>query len=267
MTNYVIGGNWKMQILKVEEAVSIAKDIANAIQDIPTEGLEVFIAPSYNALYSVGQAIKGTKLKLAAQNMYFRDQGAFTGEISAESVLDAGCEYVLLGHSERRRIFGEDDAYINQKLKKALEKGIKPVLCIGETAKEKADGKTKEVNAAQLEGSLADVPKEQMKNVIIAYEPVWAINNKFLNPDTEIITATPEIADDIHNFVRGWLNEKFGEDIGKEVPIMYGGSMKAANCDGLIPLANINGGLIGGASLSADKFKPIIDSAIKDMQK
>ena len=263
MRKFVIGGNWKMQILKVDEAVSVAKAIAAAIDTISDEGVEVFIAPSYNALYSVGQAIKGTKLKLAGQNMYFRDKGAFTGEISTDSLLDAGCEYVLLGHSERRRIFGEDDAYINQKMKKALEKGLKPVLCLGETAKERADGNMEAVNKAQLEGSLADVLPEQMKNVVIAYEPVWAINNKFLNPDTEIITATPEQAEAAHKFIRKWLVDKFGNDIGNSIPIQYGGSMKEANADGLLAIADIDGGLIGGASLSAEKLKPIVEAAAK----
>ena len=150
-----------MQILDVEEAVSIATEISKAISGILTENVDVFIAPSFNALYSVGQAIKGTKLKLCGQNMYFREKGAFTGEISPDSLIDAGCEYVLLGHSERRRIFGESDAVINQKVKKALEKGLKPVLCIGETAKEKENGQTETVIQTQIEESLADIPREQ----------------------------------------------------------------------------------------------------------
>jgi len=256
----VLGGNWKMQILKVEEAVKVAKQIADLLKNAPT-GLEVFIAPSFNAIYAVGQAIKGTKLKLAAQNMYFRDNGAFTGEISPDSLIDAGCEYVLLGHSERRHIFKETDADINQKVKKALEKKLKPVLCIGETAKERAAGKMEEVNRIQLEKGFADIPAEQLKNIVIAYEPVWAINNKFLNPDTEIKTATPEQAAEVHAFVRKWLVAKYGE-AGKVVPIQYGGSMNGENAAGLLKVADINGGLIGSASIAADKFKPIIDAAM-----
>ncbi len=262
MRKFKIFGNWKMQILNVEEAVSIATEIAKALDDLNTENVEVCIAPSFNALFSVGQAIKGTKLKLCGQNMYFRDKGAFTGEISPDSLLDAGCEYVLLGHSERRRIFGESDAVINQKVKKALEKGLKPVLCIGETAKEKENGQTETVIKTQIENSLADVPQEQLNQITIAYEPVWAINNKFLNPDSEIKTATPEEAEKIHVFIRKLLVNKFG-DIGKKILIQYGGSMKASNCEGLLNIAEINGGLIGGASLSAEKFKPIIEAAVK----
>lgn len=262
MNQFVLGGNWKMQIIKVEEAVLIAKEIAQALDDITLKNVDVFIAPSYNALYSVGQAIKGSKLKLAGQNMYFRDKGAFTGEISPDSLIDSGCEYVILGHSERRRIFGEINAQINQKVKKALEKGLKPVLCIGETAQERIDGKMQEVNKEQLEESLADIEPEQMKNIVIAYEPVWAINNPFLNPNVEIKTATPEQANEAHSFIRSWLVSKYGE-IGNEIPLQYGGSMKPANCDGLLSLQDINGGLIGGASLSKENFLPIIQSAVK----
>jgi len=251
-----------MQILNVEEAVSIATEIAKALEDINTENVEVCIAPSFNALYSVGQALKGTKLKLAGQNMYFRDKGAFTGEISPDSLIDAGCEYVILGHSERRRIFGESDAVINQKVKKALEKGLKPVLCLGETAKEKEEGKTELILKTQIEESLADIPSEQLNLITIAYEPVWAINNKFLNPDSEIKTATPEEAEKNHVFIRKLLINMYGDE-GRNIPIQYGGSMKASNCEGLLNIAEINGGLIGGASLSADKLKPIIEAAIK----
>ncbi|MHA1675440.1 MAG: triose-phosphate isomerase [Promethearchaeota archaeon] len=267
MTRYVIGGNWKLQILRVKEAVSIATAIAEALEKLDLGTTEVFIAPSYTALYAVGQAIKGKKLKLAGQNMYFRDKGAFTGEISPDSLKDAGCEYVLLGHSERRRIFGETNAQINQKVKKALEKGLKPVLCIGETAKERSDGQMEAVNKKQLAESLADVEPEQLSNIVIAYEPVWAINNPFLNPNVEIKTATPEQADAAHTLIREWLVTKFGETAGSQIPIQYGGSMKAANCVDLLALPEINGGLIGGASLSSDTFLPIIEAALEQMKK
>ncbi|MHA1776334.1 MAG: triose-phosphate isomerase [Promethearchaeia archaeon] len=263
MNRFVLGGNWKMQIVEVESAVKIAKELSFALDDLNLKNVEVFIAPSYTALYAVGQAIKGTKLKLAGQNMYFRDKGAFTGEISPDSLLNAGCEYVILGHSERRRIFGETNAQINQKMKKALEKGLKPVLCIGETAQERMDGKMEEVNRIQLEESLADIAPEQLSQIVIAYEPVWAINNPFLNPNVEIKTATPAQAEDAHNFIRSWLNKKFGEEYAKNIPLQYGGSMKPANCKGLLELQNINGGLIGGASLSAEYFIPIVKSAIE----
>jgi len=263
MKKFVIGGNWKLQLLTVKENIAVATEIRDAIEELSLENVEVFIAPSFHALYSVGQILKGSKLKLAGQNMYFRDKGAFTGEISVDSLLDVGCEYVLLGHSERRRIFDETSPVINQKVKKALEKGLKPVLCNGETAKERAEGNFKQVNQTQLEESLADITAEEVAQIVIAYEPVWAIINKFLNPDTEITTATPEQATEAHDFIRGWLITTYGKEIGGQVPIQYGGSMKEANCEGLLNIPNINGGLIGGASLSAAKFKPIIEMAIK----
>ena len=265
MRKFVIGGNWKMQILKVEEAVNVANSIAEMMSDVP-EGIDVYLAPSFTALAAVGQALLGTRVKLAAQNMYFQDSGAFTGKISPDSLLDAGCEYVILGHSERRRIFNEDNASINQKVKKALEKGLKPVLCIGETARERNDGQTEDINRSQLEESLADVSAEEMQNIVIAYEPVWAINNKFLNPDVEIKTATPEQAQEVHQFIRAWLVEKFGEDIGAAVPIEYGGSMNGENAAGLLEITDINGGLIGSASLSAEKLKPVIDAAVQFLE-
>jgi triosephosphate isomerase len=261
MRKFIFGCNWKMQILKIEEACKIADAIAKSVEDIPEE-IEIYIAPSFTALAKVGEVLKGTRIKLAAQNMYFQDSGAFTGEIAADSLLDAGCEYVILGHSERRRIFNEDNSGINQKVKKALEKGLKPVLCIGETARERNDGLTEEVNRSQLEESLADVEPDQMQNVVIAYEPVWAINNKFLNPDVEIKTATPEQAQEVHQFIRQWLVDKFGEEIGSAVPIEYGGSMNGENAAGLLEITEINGGLIGSASLAAEKFRPIIDAAL-----
>lgn len=260
---YVIGGNWKMQVLNQDDAVKRAKGIAKAIKKIPEGQVEVFIAPSFTHLPSVGKAIRGSNLKLAAQNMHYMEQGAFTGEISPDSLLDAGCKYVILGHSERRRIFGESDDIINKKVKLALEKGLNVVLCIGETAKERQDGRVKDVNQEQLAGSLQDITAEQMKSVVIAYEPVWAINNPYLNPGIEIKTATPDEAKEAHKLVREWLVEKYGTDIGTNVPIQYGGSMKPDNAEGLLQIQDINGGLVGGASLSANDFGPIIQAAQK----
>ncbi len=263
MRKFVIGGNWKLKVPKVEDSVEIAKNIAQELESMNLSGVDVFIAPSYNALYSVGKAIKGTKLKLAGQNMYFRDSGAFTGEISPDALLEAGCEYVLLGHSERRRIFGEDNAFINQKVKKALEKGLKVVLCIGESAKEREEGKLKEINTTQLKECLEDVEEEQLSNIIVAYEPVWAINNPHLNPGIEIKSATPEEAQGAHQLVRNWFKETYGGDVAQNMQIQYGGSMKEANCGGLLPLEDIDGGLIGSASVSAELFSPIIKKAVE----
>lgn len=260
MRRFIIGGNWKMQVTGVEDSVSRAQKI------VKLEGfdkVDVFIAPSFTALYEVGKILQGTPLKLCGQNMHHFETGAFTGEVSVESLLEAGCEYVLLGHSERRRIFGETDELINKKVLKALEHKLKVVLAIGETAKEREEGRTAEVNRSQLAGSLAGVPKEQMDNIVIAYEPVWAINNKHLNPDTEIHPATPKQAVEAHQIVRNWVKEQYGEEVAESIRIQYGGSMKGSNAEELLTLPDIDGGLIGGASLTAEALEPIIKAAVK----
>ncbi|MFX1505190.1 MAG: triose-phosphate isomerase [Promethearchaeota archaeon] len=264
MRRFMIGGNWKMQILKVGEAVRIAESIANALKNFSM--VDVFIAPSFNALYSVGKAISKTKLKLASQNVHYHEQGAFTGEISILSCIDAGCDYIILGHSERRRIFGETNEIINQKVVKTLQNGLKPVLCIGETAKERAEGRVKEVNQEQLTGSLKGVTQEQLGKVIIAYEPVWAINNKYLNPGVEIKPATPDQASETHAMVRDWFKQEYGDTCADQIPIIYGGSMNEKNATELLKIKDIDGGLVGGASLTAESFIPIIRSA-EDLSK
>ncbi len=255
MRKIVIGGNWKMQITSSNEAVSIADDIAQGLSTLSS--VDVFIAPSFTELYAVSKAVKSTHLKLAGQNMYYREKGAFTGQISPLSLANI-VEYVILGHSEPRRIFGETDDLIRQKLLKALEIGLSPVLCLGETAKEREDGNTKAILHEQLAGSLKGLEINQMKKIILAYEPVWAINNKFLNPDTEIRPATPIEANEAHTIIRDWLKNEFGVATADLIPIIYGGSMNAQNAEELLALEQIDGGLIGGASLSAEKFLPII---------
>lgn len=261
MRRFIIGGNWKMQISQVDEAVRIAESIANAMKNILM--VDVFIAPSFNALYSVGKVISKTNLKLASQNIHYHEQGAFTGETSILSCIDAGCDYVLLGHSERRRIFGETNEAINQKVLKTLQNGLKPVLCIGETAKERTEGRVTEVNQNQLAGSLKGVSQTQLENVIIAYEPVWAINNKFLNPGVEIKPATPHQASEAHAMVRDWFKQEYGESIAETIQIIYGGSMNEKNASELLKIKDIDGGLVGGASLTTETFIPIISSAEK----
>ncbi|MHA2247631.1 MAG: triose-phosphate isomerase [Candidatus Hodarchaeales archaeon] len=259
MRRFLIGGNWKMQITQVGDATSIAECIANAINRVSS--VDVFVAPSFNALYSIGRSIAKTKLKLAGQNIHYHEQGAFTGETSILSLIEAGCNYVLLGHSERRRIFGETNEIINQKMLLALEKGLKPVLCVGETAEERANGRIAEVNQKQLAGSLKGVSEDQFRNVIIAYEPVWAINNKFLNPNVEIKPATPQQASEAHKIARDWIKQHYSDSAAENTTIIYGGSMKEKNATELLAIEDIDGGLVGGASLVADTFVPIIKSA------
>lgn len=259
MRRFIIGGNWKMQIPLVDTATATGKEIANAINDIST--VDIFIAPSFNALYSVGKMIQNTNLKLAAQNVHYYEKGAFTGQVSVNSLVDAGCEYVICGHSEPRRIFNETNEIINRKIRISLEKNLKPVLCIGETAKERENGRVTQVNENQLTGSLKGVSEKELESITIAYEPVWAINNKFLNPGVDIKPATPEQASQAHQIVRDWIRRNYSDDTADNMRIIYGGSMKPSNADKLLSLEDIDGGLIGGASLSVDTYLPIIRSA------
>jgi len=171
--------------------------------------------------------------------------------------------YVLVGHSERRIIFGESDTSLNKKVKKVIEHGLKVVFCIGEKASQRNDGQHEEILSHQLRSGLKEISEDQLSSVIIAYEPVWAINNPLLNPDSEIIAATPEEAESTHAFIRSWFAKNFSDKVANSIRIQYGGSMKPANCEQLLPLPNIDGGLIGSASLSSDSFIPIIETASK----
>lgn len=258
MRKYIFGGNWKMQLPTIKLATETARLIADLMSTV--KGVEAFIAPSPNTLFEVGKTIEGTDLKLAAQNMHFMRQGAFTGEVSIEGILEAGCEFVLLGHSERRRIFLENNEDINKKVKLALDNDLKVVLCIGETAKERFDGLMAKVNTDQLSGCLEGVNGNQLKNLIVAYEPVWAINNMYLNPGIEIKAATVEEAIESHKIVRGWFDEIYGVAVADKMRIQYGGSMKPSNASELLRQEDIDGGLIGGASLKADSFIAIMNS-------
>ena len=257
MRKIICGGNWKMQIPHVSEGEKIALNLASEITSLPP-GVEVFIAPSFNSLYVIGRKIEETNLKLAGQNMHYLEKGAFTGQTSILSLIEAKCSYVILGHSEPRRIFGESSQIINLKVKLAIKKGLRPVLCIGETAKEREEGLTAKINELQLTESLKGISAVDMTNVIIAYEPVWAINNEFLNPGIEIKPATPRQASEAHKLIRNWIETQYGDEIANNIPIIYGGSMNSKNAKELLHLEDIDGGLIGGASLTGETFLPII---------
>lgn len=264
MRKKVFGGNWKMQATTITKSVEIVKSFLQAIPSDYFDKMDVFVCPSYTALSAVCEATKGTKLKVCAQNMHFEAKGAFTGEISVDSIKELGCEFVLLGHSERRRIFKEDDQFINKKVHTALNNGLKVVLCIGETASEREAGKIEEVNASQLSESLKGVTEEQLANIIIAYEPVWAINNPALNPGIEIRAATSKEALEAHQIVRKWFTSNYSQKSADEIRIQYGGSMNKKNADELLAISDIDGGLIGSASLKVDDFQPILATALKN---
>ena len=245
MRKYFIAGNWKMH-KTTSEAVALASDLVKELKGGPNKYM---IAPSFTALDAVSKVVKGTNILLGAQNMSTDEAGAHTGEVSVLQLKDLGVQVVILGHSERRHIYKEDDAMINKKVKLALAHGLEVILCVGELLEEREAGKAEKVCEAQTRLGLAGVSAEDMKKITIAYEPVWAIGTGK--------TATPEDADAIHAFVRKVIADMYGKKVADEIIIQYGGSMKAENAAALLAKENIDGGLIGGAALKADLFKPI----------
>ncbi len=251
MRKKVVAGNWKMN-KTLPEAIELVSALKNRLQKF-TPNCQVIIFPPFVNLESVSALLKNSNIFLGAQNMFFEDKGAFTGEISAEMIKTVGAEYVIIGHSERRHIFNESDELINKKLKKAFEKGLKPILCIGELLEERERGKTEEVLGRQVTLGLKGVPAADLKNLIIAYEPVWAIGTGK--------TATPSEADSAHSFVRKVISELYDSNTAEELVIQYGGSVKPNNAKDLLSQPNIDGALVGGACLDADSFVEIIKSA------
>jgi len=243
----IIGGNWKMN-KTVKEAVDMVEDLKQRVGNI--QDVEIVIFPPFTALKSVGEVVKGTNIGLGAQNMYWEEEGAYTGEISPLMILDIGCRYVILGHSERRQYFKETNEEINKKLKVALSSGITPVVCVGEKIEERRRGKAKKVVEEQIKDCFKEITLEEARRIVIAYEPVWAIGTGE--------TATPEQAEEMHLFIRNLLKDLFGEEISQSLRIQYGGSVKPANIEELMKEKDIDGALVGGASLKADSFAEII---------
>ena len=249
---YFIAGNWKMNTTR-ESGVELAKGLVETIGSI--EEVELAFFPPSVYLSDIAGAVEGSNIQVGAQNMYFEDKGAFTGEISAEMVKDTGANYVLLGHSERRHVFGETDEMINKKVLKALESGLKVILAIGELLEEREAGKTMEVNERQVRLGLAGVTPEQMEDITIAYEPVWAIGTG--------VTATPDQAQEVHAEVRKLIAEIYTPEIAENIRIQYGGSMKPANAAELLGQPDVDGGLIGGAALKIEDFTAIVNAGVK----
>jgi triosephosphate isomerase len=212
---------------------------------------EVVVAPPFTALRAVADAAKGSNIAAAAQDLHWDKEGAHTGDVSPAMILDAGCAYVIIGHSERRQDHGETDESVNRKLKAALAAGLKPIVCVGETLTEREAGKTQEVLERQFRGGFAGLTAAEFSRIIIAYEPVWAIGTGR--------TATPEMAEESHRFVRGLIRQQFGDDIAVGSRILYGGSVKPDNISGLMAQEDIDGALVGGASLKADSFSAIVN--------
>jgi triosephosphate isomerase len=242
-----IAGNWKMN-KTVGEALGLVRELKAAISGV--KGVEVAIAPPFTALYAIHKELEGSSIRLAAQNLYWEEKGAFTGEVSPLMLKEVGCYYVILGHSERRQLFGETDETVNRRIKAALIRDLKVIFCIGETLKEREDGKTFSVIERQVEGGLKGLGDKEMKNMVIAYEPIWAIGTGK--------TATPEQAEEVHRFIRERLGELYPEEISEETRIQYGGSVIPENIRGLMRQPNIDGALVGGASLKAESFSKIV---------
>jgi triosephosphate isomerase len=233
-------------------SISLASELVRKIGSQEPPCL-VAIAPAFIALDSVREVIKKSPVKLAAQNCHFEDDGAYTGEISASMLKAVGCEYVILGHSERRQYFGETDEVINKKVKKVLSEGLQVILCVGETLQEREAGITQKVVEAQVRGTLNGVSESDMKFITIAYEPVWAIGTGK--------TATPEQAEEVHRFIRDLIQSLYSSSVAESLLIQYGGSVKGSNAKELFQMPNIDGALVGGASLKVDEFYQIIQSA------
>ncbi len=242
--NY-IAANWKMNLTRAE-GVNLAKDIVTAIKNGKNKYM---IAPSFPLIQDVGAVLKGTNILLGAQNMSAEEKGAHTGEVSPLQLLDLGVQVVILGHSERRNIYGESDELINKKVKLALSHKLEVILCVGELLEEREAGNAVTVCENQIKKGLAGISANELKNITIAYEPVWAIGTGK--------TATPEDADAIHSSIREVLKSIYNETAAAEMVIQYGGSMKSENAKELLAKPNIDGGLIGGASLKAETFAPI----------
>jgi len=243
MRRKLIAGNWKMNTDRAS-AVALATGVVKRAKDV--SHVDLLVCPPASYLLSVGEVVKGSPVALGAQNMYYEPNGAFTGETSAAMLTDVGCTHVILGHSERRHILGETDADVNKKTLAALAAGLVPIVCVGELLDERESGETSVVIRRQFEGSLADVSAEQIERVVIAYEPVWAIGTGKV--------ASPEQAEEVHAELRNLLAQRYNDRAAGTVRILYGGSVKPSNAGDLLSQPNIDGALVGGASLKVDDF-------------
>jgi triosephosphate isomerase (TIM) len=253
-----IAGNWKLHKTNTE-ASNLVRAILEEVNDISEDEAEMAVMPPFTALSPVAKILQNSRIHLGAQNLYWEDEGAFTGEISAPMLKDAGCRFVVVGHSERRQYFGETNQTVNKKIQSALSHQLIPVMCIGETLEERENNQTSQKVESQITEGLDRITAGEIKNIIIAYEPIWAIGTGR--------TATPEQAGEVHDFIREKLTEKYGKDPGDYVIILYGGSVKPENAYSLIKEKNVNGALIGGASLQAGSFAEITEEAIKAYKK
>ncbi|HEX9974310.1 MAG TPA: triose-phosphate isomerase [bacterium] len=247
MRTKIIAGNWKMNKIAAE-AIAFARDLKVKTLNIRKTG--IIVCPPFTALAIVQDILKDSRAEVGAQNVHYAPSGAYTGEISAEMIVSAGCRHVIIGHSERRQYFAETNQLVNQKLIHVLSTSLNPIVCIGETLEQRQNGQTENVIKTQLHESLDGLTIDQLKRVVLAYEPVWAIGTG--------VTATPEQAEDVHRFIRELIRNRFGQKTAESIQILYGGSVKPDNIRDLLSRMDIDGGLIGGASLNVASFVEMI---------
>lgn len=250
MRKLFVAGNWKMN-LDLDSCCKLAEALKSQAGNV--DDVTLAVCPSFVYLNAVADILRGSTIAVGGQNMCAEPEGAFTGDISGAMLRDVGCQYVILGHSERRHVFGETDKLINRKVHRALDEGLKPILCVGETLEQREAGNTQQVVSRQVESGLEDVGKGQMKDITVAYEPVWAIGTGK--------TASPEQADEVHAMIRELVEGLFDGETAQNLVIQYGGSVKPKNAADLLSCENVDGALVGGASLKADTFVPIIETA------
>ena len=251
MRKPVIAGNWKMH-LTLREAEALVQQVKASCEH---EAVDVVVCPPFTALALVGRLLQGSKIGLGAQDLFWEAQGAFTGAVSPAMLADVGCRYVIVGHSERRTHFGETDQTVHRKLAAAVRQGLTPIVCIGETLAEREGHRTFEVLSRQLEGALGSLAPADTAKSLLAYEPVWAIGTGR--------NATPEQAQEVHAFIRQWVMKRAGAEVADGLRIQYGGSVSADNAAGLLQQPDVDGALVGGASLKADAFGTIVKAALE----
>ena len=247
MRRKVIAGNWKMNMLP-NEAINFIQELAPLVKDTKNE---VILCVPYTDLFYALLHVQGTNIKIGAQNMHWEEKGAYTGEVSAPMLKSIGVEYVIIGHSERRQYFAETDGTVNKKIKSALAHGLKPIVCVGETLEQRENGQTEQIVTSQVEKAFEGIPASELEKIIVAYEPIWAIGTGK--------TATKEDANSTIMQIRKKIAEMYGQNEANGVIIQYGGSVKSANANELFEMSDIDGGLVGGASLKADEFAKIVN--------
>lgn len=252
MRKTIIAGNWKMH-KTIPQAIELANGLKRELFKLDPESIDIVLCPAFTALSEVAEVIAESNLRLGAQNLFWETEGAFTGEISAQMLKDCGCQYAIIGHSERRQFFGETNDGVNKKIKAALKEGLTPIVCAGEMLAEREKGLTFKVLDDHIKNGLKDLGVEDALKIVIAYEPVWAIGTGK--------TATPIQAQEAHKYIRDLLTKLFGKEVSSEMRIQYGGSVKPENIEELMKQPDVDGALVGGASLKVDSFSSIAQKA------